>query len=78
MKRLALCILISLFMMGCATSAKYTHPTKDSDEFEYDKNQCMQVANEYAANVGSKDDIILIIHQTEQCLEKRGWVKKEK
>lgn len=76
-KRPILCMLIFLFIIGCATHFKYIHPTKDDIDFENDKNECAQMANQYAVNVGSKDDPIVISVGTEQCLEKRGWVRVE-
>ena len=78
MKLPAYCIVFSLLLMSCSASVKYVHPTKDPDDFEQDKYECIRVANEYASKVSSKDNIFLITNQTEQCLEKRGWIKKVK
>ena len=76
MKRLILCTLISLSIIGCTTHIRYTHPTKTPDHFDYDKNQCLVMAHEYADKVGSKDDI-LISTQTDRCLKERGWTREE-
>ncbi|HYA14601.1 MAG TPA: hypothetical protein VEF33_09715 [Syntrophales bacterium] len=78
MKRLILFILISLFIIGCAKHIKYTHPTKGTYEFDYDRSECLRMAHEYANKMGSKDDILLVSTQTDGCLEKRGWIKEEK
>jgi len=78
MKALTLCVLISLFIMGCGKSVKYTHPTKDSYEYDGDVIDCMEEARQYAVKVGAKDNILLISTQTEQCLKNRGWVKVTK
>ena len=72
-----LCILISLFIIGCATHVKYTHPTKAPDHFDIDKNECLVMAHECADKVGSKDDMVVISARTERCLRERGWLIKE-
>lgn len=71
-KTLFIVILLSITLIGCATV--YTHPYKNSQDFERDKYECRLTAEQSAANWGSHGNIFMIVDETKRCLEFRyGW-----
>jgi len=59
--------LMTLGLTGCA--AKYTHPTKTTQDFERDRRDCQAIAEKTAAKKG-----VPVCEETRDCLEtKKGW-----
>ena len=69
-----LAIMIFIFT-GCAT---YSHQYKTAHDFEVDKRQCFNEANQLAANFGAAGNYFIIISETNKCLELKGWYKYTK
>lgn len=68
-------LIVGLFLTGCQTH--YVHPTKPAAEFERDKFDCQEIADQAAYNVGRAGDYLWINSRVHQCLQaKHGWVKQ--
>lgn len=66
-------LLILLLLIGCAPTV-YTHPTKNAQDFERDKYDCEKIAEQSAANWGSRGNLFIIADEMKRCLElKFGW-----
>ncbi len=72
MKRL-LFLPLALFVSGCAPTL-YCHPSKTQADFDREKYDCEKVAEQSAANWGSKGNIFMIADEMNKCLRlKYGW-----
>jgi hypothetical protein len=66
-------VFVFLFLAGCAPRL-YTHPTKNAQDFERDKRECMDIAALTAAKWGSPGNPLIISKETKDCLQlKFGW-----
>ncbi len=58
-----------LFLVGGCVGGTYRHPNKTQQEFEKDKYECMLIAEQSAANWGSRGNIFMISRDMDQCLK---------
>lgn len=62
--------LVIPLLIGCATTIM-EHPSKAS--IDHDKYECMQEAEQRAANWGAHGNVFLMKDWIQECLEHRGW-----
>ena len=75
MKKLTL-ILIALTLTGCART-QLLHSNKGAAEFNQDKYQCDQEANQYAASIGARGNFLIANERSTECMKlKFGWFEK--
>lgn len=73
MIRTALSLLLLLAINGCAPTV-FVHPTKNNEDFERDKYECEKIAEQSAANWGSRGNPFMIANEMKRCLQlKFGW-----
>ncbi len=73
MKKIILIVGILFLLGGCATG-KWTHATKNEQDFIRDKYECEKIAEQSAANWGSRGNIFMISREMERCMkEKFGY-----
>ena len=70
--KILISLLLTLFIIACAQT-RYTHSTKDVNEFERAKYECEKIAKHQAKEAGSPDNPFIITDKTEQCLQLSGW-----
>lgn len=66
-------IMLFFFLGGCAIT--YTHPTKNSQEFERDRRECEAMAMKNLSSRGIATDCDAVVgKETMKCLEtQKGW-----
>ena len=68
MKRTMLLVGILFLLTGCGIGSTYRHPTKTQTDFEKDRFECEMIAEQSAANWGSRGNIFMIARDTDRCL----------
>jgi hypothetical protein len=72
MMKILIFLLLILFITACAQT-RYTHSTKDAQEFERAKYECEKIAKHQAKESGSPDNPFMVADKTDQCLQLSGW-----
>ena len=65
-------LLIMLFIGACAQT-RYTHSTKNAQDFERAKYECEKIARHQAKESGAPDNPFIITDKTDKCLQLNGW-----
>ena len=68
MKKLILVMGI-LFLLGGCAMGKWTHATRTEQDFERDRYECMMIAEQSAANWGSRGNIFMMAQEINRCLK---------
>ena len=77
MKRITLIVGFLFLLGGCAGGL--THLTKNEQDFERDKYECQMIAEQSAANWGSRGNIFMIAQEINRCMRlKFGWTPVSK
>lgn len=67
-------VIASLFLLSGCVKTVYTHPYKNSGDFERDKYDCEKIAEQSAANWGIRGNPFYIADETWKCMRlKQGW-----
>jgi len=76
MKAILFSIVLIFFTSGC--NPTYVHPTKDSQDFERDRDECEKIAAYMAKEAGQPDNLFFIENECMKCMElKFGWKPKK-
>jgi hypothetical protein len=72
MMKIYVFLLIMLSISACAQT-RYTHSTKNANEFERAKYECEKIAKHQAKESGAPDNPFVITDKTNLCLQVNGW-----
>jgi len=70
--KILISFLLTFFIIACAQT-RYTHSTKNINEFESAKYECEKIAKHQAKESGSPDNPFVITDKTKLCLQLNGW-----
>ena len=70
-------LILAGFLAACAP-AYWSHPTKTTEDFERDRDNCSDMAEKKSrASWGADNYVLLVNEETDRCLElKYGWTQQ--
>ena len=76
--KIAILIVVFLFLLGGCAPVMFRHPTKSSEDFEKDKYECDIIATQHVRQSGFGGNPLTIRDEIIRCLTlKFGWVRSQ-
>jgi hypothetical protein len=61
-------------LAGCATAGtSWNHPTKDEQQFEQERYDCVKDGVQHAANLGFNGNRMIIADRKKECMRVKGY-----
>jgi len=67
-------ILATLVVLAaCTTAVNWNHPTKDEQQFEQERYDCIKDGEQYAANHGYNGNSVFVDGRAKECMRVKGY-----
>ncbi len=74
MKIRTLSVFATLVVLaGCSTAVSWNHPTKDEQQFEQERYDCVKDGEQHAANLGYYGNSMLADDRAKECMRVKGY-----